>query len=506
MVSPVMLRRSAIVFLSLFIISIIFVVHLYIRNKPLPTLYTTTTTPSPKTTITCAEKPSWLLNLTAITYPVKYARRDIIVNPKPDVQRDSITKIDGPLFPEPQVINLAESLDVELERCEKPLILDVPLFDKDPVDASHIIFGMTTTLDRLEESIQFLERWLAYTRAKLFVIAASPDDHTPADPKRMGEVESRMQDLGLNVSIIDAVDKKDFFAQRYFSLAKVMYSNRDSNTQWISFIDDDTFFPSMHSLVSMLDTKDTKEQFYIGALSEDWWSVQRYGLMAFGGAGIFLSTPLAAVIDTNYQDCKDSSGSTAGDIRVMECIYRHTNTKLTHVPGLYQIDIGGDLSGLFESGRLALSLHHWKTGWWDDEGYGSIFPMAKMHLVADICGDCFMQRWQFGPDMIVSNGFSIATYPKGHLTDPKKLVNLDKMEKTFFYREVPTESVNKGIDHYVGPGRPKLELEKEKIQYRFLDAIAVEGGVRQFYIHPGVDGELSTLFEIFWSQRKESNT
>ena len=86
------------------------------------------------------------------------------------------------------------------------------------------------------------------------------------------------------------------------------------------------------------------------------------------------------------------------------------------------------------------------------------------------------------------------------------MINLYQIESTFFFHEVPPESVNKGIDHYIGPGRPMLELEKDKIQYRFLDAIAVDGGVRQFYIHLGVDGDLSTLYEIFWTNEKEPNT
>ena len=30
-----------------------------------------------------------------------------------------------------------------------------------------------------------------------------------------------------------------------------------------------------------------------------------------------------------------------------------------------------------------------------------------------------------------------------------------------------------------------LKLGKEKIQYRFLNAVAVDGGVKQFYLHEG---------------------
>lgn len=495
-----MLRRSGIIFLCIFcLISVGAIVHLYIRRLPPLSLDSFTisgTTTTPNNTKPCLDV-DWLQNLT-IKSPLKYARRDIIVSPKPGLKRASVTKIDAPLFPEPQLINLTENPVAVLQHCEPPLALDVPAFDHAPVDATHLFFGMTTTLDRLEESVVFLERWLAHTQAKLFVVAAGPgNDVQAADPQRMKEVEARLRTLGLDITIVNALDPQDHFPQRYFSLVRVMYSNRGSSTRWMILIDDDTFFPSMHSLVAVLDSHNAQEQFYIGALSEDWWSVTRYGLMGFGGAGIFLSVALASVLDAHYQDCKDSSGSSSGDVRIMECVYRHTNTKLTHIPGLYQMDITGDRSGLFESGRLPLSLHHWKGGWWDEDGYGSGFPMAKMHLVNDMCGECFMQRWQFGPSMILSNGYSVATYPKRHLADG--LIDLDKAETTYSFRAVDDASVNRGTDHYVGPGRDMLVLEEEKIQYRFLDAVKVPGvGIRQFYIHLGIGDDLDTLFEIFW--------
>ena len=451
----------------------------------------------------CPKSLDWLGNL-SITFPINYARRDIIVKPNPDLSRDTLTKIDTPLLPAPQVLDLMAGPEVDLKHCMEPLLLDVPTFPKEPVDASHVIFGMSTLLDRLELSIIDLQRWLAHTNAQMIIIAMGPDETDP-DPKQMAEMESRMRSMGLKVTIVNRVARDDHMAERYFSLVKIMYEHREPGIKWMGVVDDDTFFPSIHALIEMLDRFNPEERFYIGAMSEEWWPVVRYGLMAFGGAGVFLSMPLAEVLHARYDDCKARSGASAGDIRIRECVIWHTDTKLTHVPGLHQMDMHGDKSGIYESGHLALSLHHWKQGWWDVGGYGTWFPMAAMHLVADVCGDCFLQRWQFEGDIILSNGYSIAEYPTGAWDKLGNEGQQSRYEDTWEPAGLVEGSNNAGWDHYVGPLRPKLALEEEKIQYRFLDAVAVDGGVRQFYIHLGLDGDFDTLFELFWKEGRDSD-
>ncbi|KAL8972581.1 MAG: hypothetical protein Q9183_000474 [Haloplaca sp. 2 TL-2023] len=451
----------------------------------------------------CPDTLDWLLPL-GLTYPVKYARRDIVVNPTPKAKRLSVTKLAGPLFPDFQTIDLTDDTKVQLKQCQDPLVLDVPELSKRPANASHIIFGISTTLARLDDSVPSLLRWLPNTHAKLLVIAIKDDDvpdesknrFHPADNADMSALQTRMRKLGIDVTIVHPLSKHHFFSQRYFSLVRAMYDNRRLHTEWICFVDDDTFFLSMPALVEMLAKFNPQEQHYVGALSEDWWSVTRYGMMGFGGAGVFLSIALAEVVNSRYQDCQDRSHTSAGDIRLRECISWHTRTKLTNILDLHQIDIHNDLSGIYESGRLPLSLHHWKGGGPDGNGY----PLHTMHLVADVCGDCILQRWQFGADLLLTNGFSIATYPKGGV----KGLDLEKMEETWDHPSIVEGSVNvNGVDHSLGPTRPKLNLTTEKIQYRLVDAAAVEGGVRQSYFRAGVDGNIDTLLELVWTKAPE---
>ena len=443
----------------------------------------------------CRQTLGRLKNLD-LNFPIKYARRDINVTSGSESRRPSLTNIDGTLFPKTQIVDPWK--DPVIEYCMSPLSLDVsPFARRETVNASHILFGMSTILSRLEDSVPFIERWLAHTGASLFAIVVKSEENQKPDKKKMAQLQAHMRDLGIKVTLVNPLQKDDM-AHRYFSLVKLLYSKRDKTTQWIGIVDDDTFFPSMHSLVNILGNYDPTQQQYVGGISEEWWSVVLYGLMAFGGAGIFLSVPMAAVINSNYKACREQSGSGAGDMRVLECIQWHSHVKLTPISELHQMDMGGDLSGVYESGWRPLSLHHWKADWWDDKRRDKWIPLNVMHLVADICGDCFLQRWRFGGDTVLSNGYSIATYPKGISEE-----ELRKPEHTWVGpRKVP-DTFNPGYVHSIGTLREPLKLEEEKIQYMFWDAEAFDGVVRQYYLHRGIGDDLDTLVELVWTGQVE---
>ncbi|KAL9126768.1 MAG: hypothetical protein Q9217_004237 [Psora testacea] len=459
----------------------------------------------------CPSHAPWLQSELKVNFPVQYARRDIVVRPQLEMKRASVTHIDGALFPDFEVIDPHKDLTLNLSKCLGPLVLDVPAWPTEYPNASHLVFGLSTSLSRLEDSLPYFQRWLAYTNARLIAIVTAPEDDFP-DKKDMIDVETRMRDVGIAATLVRPFKKETPFELRYFSLIKVLHSHCNPLTQWAVMIDDDTFFPSMASLISTLARFDPTEQYYLGALSEEWWTVGIYSLMAFGGAGIFLSLPLLELLDAHYKDCIKESLAATGDLRVLECVNWYTDARLTHINGLFQIDLHGDRSGLFESGRKILSLHHWKGGWWDEGNLGNIrighetwFPMDVMHLVADICDTCFLQRWQFENDVVLANGYSISSYPRNALMNFKKHQGLEKVELTWLTPAHIKGSRNKGFDHYIGPTRPPLKLEEDKLQYRFLDAVAVDGGVRQYYHHFGLNGDLDTVVELFWIREEVYN-
>ena len=118
-------------------------------------------------------------------------------------------------------------------------------------------------------------------------------------------------------------------------------------------MDDDTSLPSMRSLVETLGSYDSSQEWYLGGMSEDWWSVMVYGMTSFGGGGTFLSITLASRIDANHDTCVRETYANQGDIRIFECITRRTTTKLQPVPRLYQMDLGGELSGFLRKRPFA---------------------------------------------------------------------------------------------------------------------------------------------------------
>ena len=489
-------RNRMITLLFLFLAAIAVLMHLSFWTGPAPSSEIVDSEGSKEQIQDpCHERLGRLKDLD-LKFPIKYARRDINVRPQSGAQRPSVTNINETLFPKIQIVDPGK--DPVSEHCMPPLSLEVsPFHGREMVDASNVLFGMSTLLSRLEDSISFLERWLAHTGASFFVIVVNSEEDRKPDKKKMASLQSHMRELGIKVTLVKP-SKDDDMAHRYFSLVKLLYSKHDKSTQWIGIVDDDTFFPSMHTLINTLGNYDPRQELYVGGMSEEWWSVVLYGLMAFGGAGLFLSVPMAALIDANYKACTEQSGSSAGDMRIVECIQWHSHVKLTPIPALHQMDMSGDLSGVYESGWRPLSLHHWKADWWDEKRQNNWFPLDVMHLVADVCGDCFLQRWRFGGDTVLSNGYSIATYPKGISAQ-----DLQKPEHTCLGPRKVADTFNPGYVHSLGTIREPLKLEEEKMQYMFLNAEMVNGSVRQYYLHRGVGDELDTLVELVWTGKVE---
>lgn len=496
-------RRTRFVVILLVVTTFVFLASRFaVTHHPVPHL--SATGPADPRATSCTEQLNWLEQY-QFSSPFEYVSRDIIVRPRDGAGRAPLTVIDEPLFEATSWANLAESKTLNIERCLPPLELEVSHGAMVSVDASNMIFGLQTTIGRLRDTVKHLERWLPRTGARLYAVVIDSRDgkEVPADDNEMQELEKSMRDAGIEASVVHPLDTTDSFAQRYFSIVKVLYNARDDKTQWIICIDDDTFFPSMNDLQDMLKEHDPQKPQYLGNLSEDWWAVDHYGLMAFGGAGVILSMPMVKIVIEHYEECKQRPRTTAGDVTLMDCIYRFSSTKLTPIPGLHQIDMHGDLSGFYESGREMLSVHHWKEG----SGIGSKLEMEKMHMIADICDNCFLQRWQFPHGFVLSNGFSIAFYPEGQLTlggvsSVADTVDFGLMEKTW--------SDDMRVEHSLAPIRPALD-KYQKVSYKLLDSISVNGEdfgapgekvVRQIYVKEGSEAEgRHSVMVLNWVRR-----
>ncbi|GAB1198654.1 hypothetical protein APSETT444_007982 [Aspergillus pseudonomiae] len=334
-------------------------------------------------------------------------------------------------------------------------------------DASHMMFGVSTSLERLSDSLGPFAHWAGGTGARIFAMV----DVVPKKEKL--KVLNRAQELDIKLTIIES---KEEWLDRYFRLTKVLWENRDAHTQWATIIDDDTFFPSMSNLVERLATYDASKPYYIGAPTENWGQMNIFSFMAYGGAGIFLSLPLLQQMNEVYDVCY--SFKDHGDKRISQCIYQHTTTKLTWERGLFQVDFGGDVTGFFESGRpLPLSIHHWKS-WYDVD-------VVALGRAAAICGDdCPLRRWRISDRWYFINGFSLVQYSA-------PMNDMIGMEQTWDPSDWAREQ---GYAFSLGPLRPK---DEKKVSFRMKSAIFEGQRLRQLYVHEPDSGN-PRILEVVW--------
>ncbi|KAF5862731.1 hypothetical protein ETB97_011273 [Aspergillus alliaceus] len=337
------------------------------------------------------------------------------------------------------------------------------------VDASHMVFGVSTSLDRLDDSLDQFSHWAGGTNARIFAMVDLVSE------KDKLAVQEHARELGIRLTIIPS---KEEWLDRYFHLTKILWQSRDSHMQWAVIIDDDTFFPSMSNLVDRLATYDASQPYYIGAPTENLEQMARFTYMAYGGAGIFISIPLLEQINEHYDECYEYKDT--GDKRVSQCIYQHTTTKLTWDRGLFQMDLGEDVTGFYESGRpLPLSLHHWKSWFAVD-----VVALGKS---AAICGDdCQLRRWRISDTWFLVNGFSAVEYSS-------PMTDMIGMEQTW---DPSPEARDKWYAFSLGPLRPK---DEEKVSLRMRSAILDGRKLRQIYVYePGEDSP-PRILEVVWT-------
>lgn len=298
-----------------------------------------------------------------------------------------------------------------------------------------------------------------------------------ASEQEMDNSKKIMREMGIDVKIYHS-NSSDEMAARYLSLLPALYNDSSRKSRkFLVMCDDDTFFPSMHSLLAQLATYDHKTDLYIGTFSEDVNNIQRHGSQAFGGAGVFFTLPLAEKIAALYDQCSTSQKikesntgwGPQGDILLRKCIYENTEVRLSMLRELHQLDIRGDPAGFYEAGLAPLSLHHFKGGVWHE---------AKPHAGAQIvhaCGEaCFLQRFQTADNFIISNGYSIAQYPRG--ID----FNVNQMERTFTPQP---DDHGWNLDFMLGPGRKSLSRTGRKVAWDLKEAsLQGDGSVLQTYV------------------------
>ncbi|KAJ4388638.1 hypothetical protein N0V93_006097 [Gnomoniopsis smithogilvyi] len=285
--------------------------------------------------------------------------------------------------------------------------LDLPSPAPQP-DASSLIFGVATTLDRMPDSLRNFRHWAAHTGAR-FVVLHEPRNTTlrPGEPTPE-EVLAMYAEAGM--AELEMVERDAGWGERFVGLLGALHVRMENATQWAVLIDDDTFFLDLDVVLARLKKYDYEQDWYVGALSENKWNINNGGLYAVGGAGVFLSRGLMKTMAPHVGDCfprKDKVNQMelpGGDVLVGACIHRHTTTKLTREHGLFQLDLHGDVTGFYEAVRAQpVSVHHWKS--WHHHDLPTIAAVSQK------CGrSCVLQNFRFQDGWQMSNGFSIVRY------------------------------------------------------------------------------------------------
>ncbi|KAJ3565144.1 hypothetical protein NPX13_g7608 [Xylaria arbuscula] len=416
----------------------------------------------------------------------QYFKRYVKINRQP-IKRKSISRLDQEFLPGNVLKNInLQNPNYGNEKCIEPLNVYVP---ESPYPStgnlSDFMFGVSTTFKRFSgEKTSPVNEWIYWlTDGKgnsnggkliLLLLDATEDQITHA--------RTVLRNAGIDVDVYHS-DSTMEMAVRYLTLIPTLYNHPDRQTKkWLVSCDDDTFFPSVHKLVQRFEDYDPHQQLYVGVLSEDINNVDRHGSQAFGGAGVFLSVPLAEQITRDYETCKtdekikesNSGWGPQGDILLRKCIYENTDVRLSVLHGLYQLDLYGDPSGFYEAGLSPISLHHFKGGGWH-----SAMPW-EYTKIAHICGeDCTFLRFQTSDDFIISTGFSVVHYPMG--VD----FNLQQMERTF---AAAPQDKGWNLDYVFDPQRPSLLKTGRKISWDLQEAtVTPDNTVRQVFVRKAND-------------------
>lgn len=403
------------------------------------------------------------------------------------------------------------------------------------IDRPTIIFGVATTLERLDDSLETFAHWASKNSTTIVALIppVEPIQETHEPPTRHSHTRFHYSATASSIEAlhekatylsIDLIIKQSTldFVPRVVSLLQILHDEAERTAtfmnktiDWIGIIDDDTFFPSYGRLVRTLSAYNASLPHYIGGLTEDFRQVNEWGYFAYGGAGIFLSMALVKHIRPYAEVCLGDMQFPSGDQKIAECISRYTTTKLTLHCSLHQVDLNGDQTGFYEAVRpIPVSLHHYKSL--------AHFDMVTISYIADVTGqDSILQKYHLSNGWWMTHGFSIVKYSDedgdgeplsesttGEITledgsiwrPPKsRLSHRDgAMEFTFDSPSIDDQR----FWHSMAPLRPK---DPDKQQYLLESAVKENESTMTLYYVRRQDGIGQSVIRVIWTNKPISS-
>lgn len=287
----------------------------------------------------CAAELSHVRSLN-LTGTIRHSRRCVRPIFSADADRDVVANIGSRLLTKKGTLELSDACTINVDAipCD-PLELPVPTaYPKNQGQFTHLTFGVATTFSRLLDSKYSFAHWLSDSGSTLIGLLTDDfEELAHVDPTSLEE-EYRAE--GMNLVLVPKHRSEHSTEQSHVMIIRDMLQNpraRGAETHWFGIIDDDTFFPSLYALASAFSHYDHTKPQYLGQLTESAHILPIGILGGFGGAGIFLSRPLAQLLDPHLESCLEEFPRRGGDMQIMSCIYAHSFAKLTMINGLYQV-------------------------------------------------------------------------------------------------------------------------------------------------------------------------
>ncbi|GJC96856.1 PH signal transduction protein [Colletotrichum higginsianum] len=287
------------------------------------------------------------------------------------------------------------------------------------VDASDLIFGISTSYDRLtyenDSLIKDWQRWLTNGRGSSNGATAVVTLHE-ASSREAWEIYEKLHGAGIDATVIplqESVEKES----RYLDMITILLDVSEALAEqghpkrYFGLVDDDIFFPTPGQLISRLSRFDAANPYYIGLPSErSDWAVHNDTAVTHGGGAIFFTPPAALIV--SHVPCRSAEGltgnNTAWDRLLRDCVMKHTDLPFHVLPSFYSPTdaLYSIQAASYDLGVSPLTLRHARSR--------HRFTPSPAHLVTAVCGEaCFFQRFRFGDEWILVNGYSLTHYSAG---------------------------------------------------------------------------------------------
>ncbi|KAK2000130.1 hypothetical protein LX36DRAFT_572916 [Colletotrichum falcatum] len=356
------------------------------------------------------------------------------------------------------------------------------------VDASSLLFGVSTSYDRLtydgDSLIRDWQRWLTDGRG-------APNGATivvtlhQATSRQAWEIYQKLQDAGIDATVVPLGANSDDTAG-YLDMVRVLLdvnealAEQGQPKQYLGLVDEDIFFPTPGQLVSRLSKFDASSPYYLGLPSErpDWFA-ENDTAVTHGGGAVFFTPPAALIV--SHLPCRPQGGFAGNHTRwdgvLHECVRNHTDLPFHVLPSFYSPTdaLYAMQASAYDLGVSPLTLRH------SVSRHG--LNAGRAHLVTSVCGEaCFLQRFQFGGSWVLVNGYSITHYGDG--LDIVPMTSDAELLGPMQYGLEAEMPLGEGIVLDGAEEKEVVTWKGMRNVWRFLDAVVVgeRGEVWQAYV------------------------